>query len=89
MSDAAANQRAWRTWIGSLVALTSSILFSFNIVLARMAYDAGSNALSVNLARSACLTVSLYAAITLAGRSARLAGALGRALTGTHPTFCP
>jgi drug/metabolite transporter (DMT)-like permease len=73
VSDAATHQRTWRAWIGGLVALVSSILFSFNIVLARMAYDAGSNALTVNLARSTCLTVSLYVAITLAGRSARLA----------------
>ncbi|MFO0998075.1 MAG: DMT family transporter [Alphaproteobacteria bacterium] len=72
MSDAAATRTTWRLWIGSLVALVSSILFSFNIVLARMAYDAGTNHLTVNLVRSACLTLSLYLAIKLAGRSAML-----------------
>lgn len=72
VSGAAANERPLRLGLGSLIALISSILFSFNLVLARMTYDAGSNALTVNLVRSACLTLSLYAAIRLAGRSVML-----------------
>ena len=46
-------------WLGSLVALCSASTFALNMVLARMAYDAGGNIHALNLSRAGLFLVCL------------------------------
>lgn len=57
-----------RLWIGSLVALASSVSFALNMVLARLAYDAGANIHALNLGRAVLFLVVILIWLRLAGR---------------------
>lgn len=59
-------------WLGSTLALISSVTFSLNLAFARLSYDSGANALSVNLVRTVAMIVFLYVFVKATGRSATL-----------------
>ena len=59
-------------WLGSLVALCSASTFALNMVLARMAYDAGGNIHALNLSRAGLFLVCLALWLRLSGRSLTL-----------------
>lgn len=55
-------------WLGSALALASSITFSLNLALARLSYDSGANALAVNLVRTVFLALCLFVFLKATGR---------------------
>lgn len=57
-----------RFWFGSFLALASSVTFSLNIALARLSYDSGADALTVNLARTVFFVLCLYVFLKATGR---------------------
>ena len=57
-----------RLALGSLVALGSAVAFALNMVLARLAYDAGGNIHALNLSRALLFLACLAAFLRLAGR---------------------
>ena len=57
-----------RLWLGSLVALGSSVTFALNMVLARLAYDAGANIHALNLGRAVLFLVAILLWLRLAGQ---------------------
>jgi len=61
-----------RFWLGSALALASSITFSLNLSLARLSYDSGANALAVNLVRTVFLSLCLFIFLKATGRPASL-----------------
>lgn len=61
-----------RLWLGSALALASSVTFSLNINLARLSYDSGANALTVNLARTVFFALCLYLFLKVTGREVSL-----------------
>ena len=61
-----------RLWIGSLVALGSAVTFALNMVLARLAYDAGANIHALNLSRAFIFLIAIVLWLRLAGRPLRL-----------------
>ncbi len=65
---AAAPAAGERMVLGSLVALGSAVAFSLNMVLARLAYDAGGNIHALNLTRALLFLACLAAFLRLAGR---------------------
>lgn len=65
---AAAPAAGARLVLGSLVALGSAVAFSLNMVLARLAYDAGGNIHALNLTRALLFLACLAAFLRLTGR---------------------
>jgi len=61
-----------RFWLGSALALASSITFSLNLSLARLSYDSGANPLAVNLVRTIFLSLCLFIFLKATGRPASL-----------------
>ncbi len=57
-----------RRLLGSLVALGSAVAFALNMVLARVAYDAGGNIHALNLTRALLFLACLAVFLRLAGR---------------------
>ncbi len=61
-----------RPWLGGAFALLSAVTISLTLVLVRMTYDAGADALAVNTTRSIAFAAFLYAFLRLRGRPAGL-----------------
>jgi len=61
-----------RFWLGSALALASSVTFSLNLSLARLSYDSGANALAVNLVRTIFISLCLFVFLKATGRPASL-----------------
>ena len=59
MAEATAAPHGARLWLGSLVALGSAVTFALNLVLARLAYDAGANIHALNLGRAVLFLVAI------------------------------
>ena len=72
MTAAHAVSARTRFWLGSALALVSSVTFSLNLALARLSYDSGANALAVNLVRVAFLVLCLYIFLKASGRPTAL-----------------
>lgn len=72
MTAALAVSAHTRFWLGSVLALTSSVTFSLNLALARLSYDSGANALAVNLVRTIFLSLCLFVFLKATGRPAAL-----------------
>lgn len=72
MTAAPAVSARTRFWLGSALALASSITFSLNLALARLSYDSGANALAVNLVRTIFLSLCLFIFLKATGRPASL-----------------
>jgi len=59
-------------WLGAALTVLVSILFAINSTLARVTYDAGSNALTLNTVRIGAAAVALYVVLRLIGVPVRL-----------------
>lgn len=59
-------------WLGAGLTVLVSILFSINSTLARVTYDAGSNALTLNTVRIGVAAVVLYLVLRIGGLPVRL-----------------
>ena len=67
-AEATAAPHGVRLWLGSLVALGSSVTFALNMVLARLAHDAGANIHALNLSRALLFLAGILLWLRFMGR---------------------